>query len=59
MNGKIIYQAKKILECLPEEEYKLIPKIIIDFIEKNYEYDETFSINADIPLEDQQIDDET
>lgn len=52
-----LYQVKLILDYLPEEEYKLIPKETIEYIENNFEYDENFSINPNIPLEKQKIDD--
>lgn len=55
--AKALYQVKLILDYLPEEEYKLIPKEIIEYIENNFEYDENFSINPNIPLEKQKIDD--
>jgi len=54
---KALYQVKLILDYLPEEEYKLIPQETIDYIEDNFEYDENFTLNPDIPLEDQKIDD--
>ena len=53
--GKVLYQVKLILDYLPQEEYDLIPKETIDYIEDNMEYDENFSINPNIPLEDQAI----
>lgn len=55
--AKALYQVKLILDYLPEEEYKLIPKETIEYIENNFEYDEYFSINPNIPLEKQKIDD--
>ena len=54
---KALYQVKLILDYLPEEEYKLIPKETIDYIEDNFEYDENFSIDPNIPLEKQKVDD--
>lgn len=55
--AKALYQVKLILDYLPEEEYKLIPKETIDYIEDNFEYDENFSIDPKTPLEKQKIDD--
>ncbi len=55
--AKALYQVKLILDYLPEEEYKLIPEETIDYIEDNFEYDENFSIDPNIPLEKQKIDD--
>lgn len=55
--AKVLYQVKLILDYLPEEEYKLIPQEMIDYIEDNFEYDENFSIDSEIPLEKQKIDD--
>ena len=57
--AKMLYQVKLILECLPREEYKLIPKETLDYIEDNYEYDEKIKIDPSIPLENQKIDDKT
>ena len=53
---KALYQVKLILDHLPEEEYRLIPKETIEYIENNFEYDEEFSIDPKIPLEKQKID---
>ena len=55
--AKALYQVKLILDYLPEEEYRLIPKETIEYIENNFEYDENFSIDPKIPLEKQKIDD--
>ena len=55
--AKVLYQVKLILDYLPEEEYKLISQEMIDYIEDYYEYDENFSIDPEIPLEKQKIDD--
>ena len=55
--AKALYQVKVILDYLPEDEYKLIPKETLDYIENNFEYDENFTINPSIPLEKQKIDD--
>ncbi len=57
--GKSLYQVKLILDCLPIEEYKLIPKETIDYIEKNFEFDSNIVIDPSIPLEKQNIDDST
>lgn len=56
---KMLYQVKLILDYLPEEEYRLIPQDMINYIENNYEYDENIKINPNIPLEKQSIDDKT
>lgn len=37
----------------------MIPQKTIDYIEDNMEYDENITINPDIPLERQNIDDKT
>ena len=58
-NRKMLYQVKLILDYLPEEEYRLIPQDMINYIENNYEYDENIKINPKIPLEKQSIDDKT
>lgn len=54
---KALYQVKLILDYLPEEEFRLIPQETIDYIEDNFEYDENFTINPNVPLEQQKIDD--
>lgn len=56
-DGKILYQVKVILDYLPKEEYDLIPKETIEYIEDNFEYDEKFSIDPSVPLEKQKIGD--
>ena len=35
-NRKMLYQVKLILDYLPEEEYRLIPQDMINYIENNY-----------------------
>ena len=55
--AKMLYQVKLILDYLPEEEYNLIPKETINYIEDNFEYDENIKIDSNIPLENQNIDD--
>lgn len=57
--AKALYQVKLILDYLPQEEYDLIPQKTIDYIDDNFEYDENITINPDIPLERQNIDDKT
>lgn len=54
--AKALYQVKLILDYLPKEEYELIPKETIEYIEDNFEYDEKITINPRIPLEKQKID---
>lgn len=54
--ARALYQVKLILEYLPEEEYKLIPQETIDYIENNFRYDENITIDPNIPLEEQNID---
>lgn len=56
---KCLYQTKLIIECLPKEEYDLIPRDIIEYIEKNMQYDETIKIDANIELEKQNVDENT
>lgn len=57
--AKMLYQVKLILDYLPEEEYNLIPEETINYIEDNFEYDENIKIDPNIPLENQNIDDES
>ncbi len=56
---KALYQAKLILENLPTEEYDLIPKDIVNYIEENMEYDDNIIINPNESLENQNIDNKT
>lgn len=56
---KSLYQVKLIIECLPREEYELIPQDIIEYIENNFEYDENITIDPSIPLENQIIDEKS
>ena len=57
--AKALYQVKLILDFLPQNEYDLIPQNVIDYIEENFEYDQNITINPDIPLEKQNIDNYT
>ena len=54
-----LYQTKLIIECLPEEDYNLIPKDIIEYIDTNMQYDETIKIDYNIDLEQQNVDEKT
>lgn len=54
-----LYQAKLIIDCLQEEEYKQIPKGILEYIEENMEEDPNIVINPNVPLEEQDIDSKT
>lgn len=56
---KAFYQAKLIIDNLDEKEKMLIPQEFIDYIEANMEYDPSIVIDADIPFEQQKIDDKT
>lgn len=56
---KAYYQAKLIIDGLSEDEYNLIPKDFIDKISENMEYDENITVNPELPLEEQDIDDKT
>lgn len=53
---KALYQVKLILDNLNEQEYNLIPKEDINFINENMQFSEDITINPSIPLEEQQID---
>ena len=57
--SKSLYQVKLILDVLPNEEYKKIPKEIMEYIEENMECDQNISIDSTKPLEQQKIDDQT
>lgn len=54
--AKALYQVKLILDYLSEDEYNLIPKDLIEYVEDNFEYDENIKIDPNIPLEEQNID---
>ena len=56
---KAFYQAKLIIDNLDEKEKMLIPQEFIDYVEENMEYDPSIVIYADVPLEQQKIDDKT
>ena len=58
-NEKALYQVKLILDCLPKEEYETIPKDIVNYIENNWKYDESVTIDPNLPLESQNIDKKT
>lgn len=57
--GQAFYQAKLIIDGLSEEEYNLIPKDFIDYVNENMEYDESITVDQSLPLEEQPIDDKT
>jgi len=54
---KALYQVKLILDNLNEEEYNLIPKEDIEYINENMEISEDIIIDTSKPLEEQDIDD--
>ena len=54
---KALYQVKLILDNLNEEEYDLIPKEDIEYINENMEISEDIIIDTSKPLEEQDIDD--
>lgn len=56
---KSLYQTKLILDYLPEEEYELIPKDMIEYIEANMDIDETMIIEPNTELDKQNIDEKT
>ena len=53
---KALYQVKLILDNLNKEEYDLIPKNYIEYINQNMEYDENIKIDPSVPIEQQDID---
>ncbi|MBR0491193.1 MAG: hypothetical protein IJJ82_04000 [Clostridia bacterium] len=57
--NQALYQAKLILDYMPEEDYKKIPEEIIKYIYDNMEEDKNIVVNPDIPLEEQDIDEKT
>lgn len=54
---KAMYQAWLIIESLPREEKLLIPQEVIEKIEDTMEYDESITIDKNIPWEKQKFDD--
>lgn len=56
---KAMYQAYLIIECLPEEEKRLIPLEEIENLKNQMEVDERIKINPNISLSKQKIDDRT
>lgn len=54
-----LYQAKLIIDCFPEEEYKQIPKGILEYIEENMKEDPNIVIDPKVPLEEQNVDPQT
>ena len=58
-NEKALYQVKLILDCLPKEEYDTIPKELVNYVENNWKYDPSISINPSVPLEEQNNDAKT
>ena len=56
---KALYQTKLILDCLPSQEYDLIPKDLIEYIKTNMEYDKNIKIDPNIEIEEQDIDEKT
>lgn len=57
--NQALYQAKLILDYMPEEDYNKIPEEIIKYIYDNMEEDKNIVVNPDIPLEEQDIDEKT
>lgn len=54
-----LYQTKLVLDCLPIEEYILIPRKIIKFIESNMSVDESIKLDPDKEIEEQNLDEKT
>lgn len=52
---KALYQVKVILDYLPRDEYELISHKTIEYIDENYEFDERFQLDPNIPLHKQNI----
>lgn len=58
-NEEALYQAKLIIEQLPENEYNMLPSDKVKYINENFKYNESITINPDIPLEEQNLDEKT
>lgn len=54
-----LYQAKLIIDCLPDDEYNSIPKETLKYIEENMQVDENIKINPEIDLSEQDVDTQT
>ena len=54
-----LYQAKLIIEQLPEDEYNLLPIDQVNYINENCKYNEKIQIDPNIPLSEQNIDEQT
>ena len=53
---KALYQVKLILDNLEEEDYKLLRKEDIDYVNNNMEYDESISLDPSVPFENLDLD---
>ncbi len=58
-NEEALYQAKLIIEQLPEEEYRLLPVDQVNYINENFAYNENIKINPNTPLSEQNLDEQT
>lgn len=54
-----LYQAKLIIDQLSEDEYNLLPIDQVNYIHENYQYNEDIQIDPNIPLFEQDIDEQT
>lgn len=54
-----LYQAKLIIDCLPEEEYNSIPKETLKYIEENMQVDKNIKIDPEKDLSEQNVDSQT
>lgn len=57
--AKAMYQTWLIIEGLPKTEQNLISRELLEEIESSMEYDENITIDFDIPLEKQNLDEKT
>ncbi len=55
MNAKACKEVHEIIKCLSEEDRKLIPKKIINLIEKNMDKEYTYKLKEDIEFENQEM----
>lgn len=55
MNSKACKEVYEILKCLSEEDRKLIPKEIMDLIEKNMDKEYTYKLKENIEFENQEM----
>lgn len=59
LSPRVINEVYQIIEMLPEEEKKQIPQMILDYLKKNATRIEEYKVDKDIPIDEQNLDDNT